>query len=45
VFNLVQDQPGSGEAVFEEAGPVLDLLQAAPDDLDQVVKAGGGEVG
>ena len=41
----VQCQPGSGEAAFDEAGPVLDLLQAVPDDLDQVAEAGDGEVG
>ena len=29
---------------FDEAG-VLDLLQAVPDDLDQVSEAGDGEVG
>jgi hypothetical protein len=26
-------------------GPVLDLLQLAFDDADQVIEAGGGEVG
>jgi hypothetical protein len=35
-FDLVQGQPGSGEAASDEAGLVLDLLQAVPDDLDQV---------
>jgi hypothetical protein len=34
VFDLVQGQPGSGGAAFDEAGLVLDLLQAVPDDLD-----------
>src|SRR5262245_7612597 len=41
----VQGQPGSGEAPLDEAGPVLDFLQAVPDDLDQVGEAGDGEVG
>src|SRR5689334_12764463 len=45
VFYLVPGQPGSGEASFDEAGPVLDLPQAVPDDLDQVAEAGDGEVG
>jgi hypothetical protein len=45
LFNVVQGQPGSGEAAFDEAGLVLDLLQAVPDGLDQVGEAGGGEVG
>src|SRR5437899_11379324 len=40
-----QGQSGSGEAAFDEAGPVLDLLQAVPDDLDQVSEAGDGKVG
>src|SRR5690349_4388242 len=44
-FTWFQGQPGSGEAAFDEAGPVLDLLQAVPDDLDQVAEAGDGEVG
>jgi hypothetical protein len=44
-FTWFQGQPGSGEASFDEAGPVLDLLQAVPDDLDQVAEAGDGEVG
>ena len=35
----------SGETAFDKAGPVLDLLQAMPDDLDQVAEAGDGEVG
>src|SRR5260370_11191107 len=38
-------QPGSEEAAFDEQGLVLDLLQAVPDDLDQVSEAGHGEVG
>jgi XTP/dITP diphosphohydrolase len=37
-----QNQACSGEAAFEEAGLVLDLL-ALPDGLDQVGEAGGGE--
>jgi len=41
----VEGQPGSGEASLDEAGLVLDLLQAVPDDLDQVAEAGDGEVG
>src|SRR6266568_9353837 len=41
----VQGQPGAGQASLDEAGLVLDLLQAAPDDLDQVGEAGDGEVG
>jgi hypothetical protein len=45
VFGLVQGQPCSGEAAFDETGPVLDLLQAVLDDLDQVGEAGDGEVG
>src|SRR6516165_1658457 len=44
-FTWFQGQPGSGEAAFDEAGPVVDLLQAVPDDLDQVAEAGDGEVG
>jgi hypothetical protein len=32
-------QSGSDEAAFDETGLVLDLLQAAPDDLDQVAAA------
>jgi hypothetical protein len=39
VFNWFQGQPCSGEAAFDEAGLVLDLL-AVPDDLDQVGEAG-----
>src|SRR5260370_18584124 len=38
-------QPGSEEAALDKAGLVLDLLQAVPDDLDQVSEAGYGEVG
>jgi hypothetical protein len=38
VFRLVAGQPCSGEAAFDEAGLVLDLLQAVPDDLDQGLK-------
>src|SRR6266568_1886159 len=38
-------QPGSEEAAFDKQGLVLDLLQAVPDDLDQVGEAGHGEVG
>src|SRR6266542_3042443 len=38
-------QPGSEEAAFYKQGLVLDLLQAVPDDLDQVGEAGHGEVG
>src|SRR5260370_27433693 len=41
----LQGQPRSGEAPLDEAGLVLDLLQAVPDDLDQVGEAGDGEVG
>ena len=41
----LQAQPSSGEAAFDEAGLVLDFLQAVPDDLDQVGEAGDGEVG
>jgi hypothetical protein len=44
-FTWFQGQPGSGEAAFDEAGLVLDLLQAVPDHLDQVGEAGDGEVG
>jgi hypothetical protein len=40
-----QDQSGSGEAAFDEAGLVMDFLQAVPDDLDQVGEAGDGQVG
>ena len=35
----------SHEPAFDEVGLVLDLLQAVPDDLDQVAEAGDGEVG
>ena len=35
MFSRVQGQPCSGETAFDEAGPVLDLLQAVPDDLGQ----------
>ena len=45
LFGPVQGQPCSGETAFDEAGLVLDLLQAVPDDLDQVGEAGDGEVG
>src|SRR5260370_727656 len=41
----LQGQPRSGEAPLDEAGLVLDLLQAVPDDLDQMGEAGDGEVG
>ena len=41
----VQGQPGSGEAPFDEAGRVVDLLQAVPDEVDQAGEAGDGEVG
>src|SRR5260370_608666 len=41
----LQGQPRSGEAPLDEAGPVLALLQAVSDDLDQVGEAGDGEVG
>jgi len=41
----LEGQPGSGEAAFDEAGLVLDLLQAVPDDVDQLGEAGDGEVG
>src|SRR5258708_2493128 len=41
----LQGQPRSGEAPLDEAGLVLDLLQAVPDNLDQVGEAGDGEVG
>jgi hypothetical protein len=44
-FAWFQDQACPSEAAFDEAGPVLDLLQAMPDDLDQVAEAGDGEVG
>ena len=44
-FTWFQGQPSSGEAPLDEAGPVLDLLQAVPDDLDEVAEAGDGEVG
>ncbi len=40
-----QVQACSGEAALDEAGLVLDLLQAVPEDLDQVGEAGDGEVG
>ena len=45
VFSWFQGQACSGEAALDEAGPVLDLLQAVPDDLDQVAEAGDGEAG
>jgi hypothetical protein len=45
LFGLVQGQPCSGDAAFDKAGLVLDLLQAVPDDLDLVGEAGDGEVG
>src|SRR5262249_30816407 len=41
----VQGEPGSGEASLDYPGPVLDLLQAVPDDVDQVGEAGDGEDG
>ena len=41
----LQGQPGSGQAALDEAGLILDLLQAVPDDLDQVGEPGNGEVG
>src|SRR5262249_34962584 len=41
----VQGEPGSGEASLDYPGPVLDFLQAVPDDVDQVGEAGDGEVG
>jgi hypothetical protein len=44
-FTWLHGQPGSGEAALDEAGPVLDLLQAVPDDLGQVAEAGDGGVG
>ena len=44
-FTWFQGQPCSGEAALDEAGLILDLLQAVPDDLDQVGEAGNGEVG
>jgi hypothetical protein len=31
----VGGKPGSGEAALDEAGLILDLLQAVPDDLDR----------
>jgi hypothetical protein len=42
---LFQGRACSGEAALDEAGLVLDLLQAVPDDLHQVGEAGDGEVG
>ncbi len=36
----LQAQPGSDEAALDEAGLVLDFLQAVPDDLDQVGSPG-----
>ena len=45
LFGLIQGQACSGEAAFDKAGPVLDLLQTVPDDQDQVGEAGDGEVG
>jgi hypothetical protein len=44
-FTWFQGQACSGEAAFDEAGLVPDLLQAVPDDQDQVAGAGDGEVG
>ena len=38
VFNLVPGSARSRRDSFDEAGLVLDLLQAVPDDLDQVAK-------
>jgi hypothetical protein len=40
VFAWFQGQPCSGKAAFDKSGLVLDLLQAVPEDLDQVGKAG-----
>jgi hypothetical protein len=39
-FDLIQDQACPGEAALDEAGPAPDLLQAVPDDLDQVGETG-----
>jgi hypothetical protein len=39
-FAWFQGQACSGEAALDEGRPVLDLLQAVPDDLDQVAEAG-----
>ena len=44
-FAWFQGQACSGEAALDEGRPVLDLLQAVPDDLDQVAEAGDGEIG
>ena len=44
-LDRVQGQPSSSEAALDEAGSVLDLLQAVPDDLDQMAEAGDSEVG
>jgi len=38
-------QARRGHAAADQVGPVLDLLQLALDDADQVVQVGGGEVG
>jgi hypothetical protein len=43
--DLVQGQPCSGEAAFDDAGLVLDLLQAVPDDMEQLAEAGDSKVG
>ena len=37
--------PRRDSLALDEAGLVLDLLQAVPDDLDQVGKARDGQVG
>ena len=37
--------PGSGEASVDEAGPVLDFVQAVLDDLQQMSESGEGDVG
>jgi hypothetical protein len=39
-FTRFQCQPCPDETALDEAGPVLDLLQTVPDDLDQVAEAG-----
>jgi hypothetical protein len=38
-------QAGRCEAAVDQVGPILDLLQLALDDANQVVQAGSGEVG
>ena len=42
---VFDSEAGGGQAAVDQVGPVLDLLQLAFDDTDQVVQAGGGEVG